>query len=144
MSQRSLFQRIFSVEVIVGALAGAGAPYGVGLAAKVALTRVPLWLVVLCVGGGALLGWLCVRAVQACRQKIREARDRKRRELREELHRALHHGFQSHIGHGLPVANLVPTPRPRSLKGSFESVAMTAVDDEQLLSTDEIWSASLA
>jgi len=44
--------------------------------------------------------------------------------------------------HGRPVARLVPAAGARSLKGSFEGVAMTAVDDEELFSTGERWSAS--
>ena len=44
--------------------------------------------------------------------------------------------------HGRPVARLVPPSRTRSLKGSFEGVAMTAVDEEQLFSTGQPWNAS--
>lgn len=45
--------------------------------------------------------------------------------------------------HGRPVARLVPPSGARSLKGSFEGVAMTAVDeDEQLFSTGEPWNAA--
>jgi len=44
--------------------------------------------------------------------------------------------------HGCPVARLVPPSRTRSLKGSFEGVAMTAVDEEQLFSTGQPWNAS--
>ncbi len=43
---------------------------------------------------------------------------------------------------GRPVARLVPAAGARSLKGCFEGVAMTAVDDEQLFSTGESWNAS--
>lgn len=44
--------------------------------------------------------------------------------------------------HGRPVARLVPASGARSLKGSFEGVAMTVVDDEeQLFSTDAPWNA---
>ena len=44
--------------------------------------------------------------------------------------------------HGRPVARLVPAFGARSLRGSFEGVAMTAVEEEQLLSTGETWNAS--
>jgi prevent-host-death family protein len=44
--------------------------------------------------------------------------------------------------HGRPVARLVPPSGARSLKGSFEGVAMTVVTDEQLFSTDATWNAS--
>ncbi|HEX7294051.1 MAG TPA: type II toxin-antitoxin system prevent-host-death family antitoxin [Solirubrobacterales bacterium] len=44
--------------------------------------------------------------------------------------------------HGRPVARLVPASGARSLKGSFEGIAMTAVDEEQLYSTGERWDAS--
>jgi prevent-host-death family protein len=44
--------------------------------------------------------------------------------------------------HGLPVARLVPASGARSLEGSFEGMAMTAVDEEQLFSTGEVWNAS--
>lgn len=44
--------------------------------------------------------------------------------------------------HGRPVARLVPASGARSLKGSFEGVAMTAVDEEQLFSTGERWNAA--
>lgn len=44
--------------------------------------------------------------------------------------------------HGRPVARLVPAHGARTLKGSFEGVAVTAVDDEQLFSTDAQWNAS--
>jgi prevent-host-death family protein len=44
--------------------------------------------------------------------------------------------------HGRPVARLMPALGARSLKGSFEGVAMTAVDEERLFSTDAPWNAS--
>jgi prevent-host-death family protein len=45
--------------------------------------------------------------------------------------------------HGRAVARLVPAVGARSLKGSFEGAAMTAVDDEaQLFSTGVSWNAS--
>ena len=45
--------------------------------------------------------------------------------------------------HGRPVARLVPASGARSLKGSFEGVAMTAVDEEEgLFSTGEPWNAA--
>lgn len=44
--------------------------------------------------------------------------------------------------HGRTVARLVPAAGARSLKGSFEGVAMTAVDEGELFSTDAAWNAS--
>lgn len=45
--------------------------------------------------------------------------------------------------HGRPVARLVPASGARSLKGSFEGVATSAVeDDEELFSTGENWNAA--
>ncbi len=44
--------------------------------------------------------------------------------------------------HGRTVARLVPAAGARSLKGSFAGVAMTAVADEQLFSTDAAWNAT--
>jgi prevent-host-death family protein len=44
--------------------------------------------------------------------------------------------------HGRPVARLVPAAGARSLKGSFEGVAMTAADEEDLFSTGEPWNAA--
>jgi prevent-host-death family protein len=45
--------------------------------------------------------------------------------------------------HGRPVARLVPAAGARSLKGSFEGIAMTAVDEqERLFSTGEPWNAA--
>lgn len=44
--------------------------------------------------------------------------------------------------HGRPVARLVPASGPRSIKGSFEGVAMTAVEEQQLFSTGERWDAA--
>jgi prevent-host-death family protein len=46
------------------------------------------------------------------------------------------------IRHGRPVARLVPAAGARSLKNSFEGVAMTSVDEEQLFSTEDRWDAS--
>jgi prevent-host-death family protein len=43
--------------------------------------------------------------------------------------------------HGRPVARLVPASGARSLKGSLEGVAMTAVGEEELFSTGERWNA---
>ena len=44
---------------------------------------------------------------------------------------------------GRAVARLVPPAGARSLKGSFEGAAMTAVEDEdQLFSTGASWNAS--
>jgi prevent-host-death family protein len=44
--------------------------------------------------------------------------------------------------HGRPVARLVPPRGARSLKGSLAGLAMTAVEEEQLFSTDAQWNAS--
>jgi prevent-host-death family protein len=44
--------------------------------------------------------------------------------------------------HGRPVARLVPASGARSLEGSFDGVAVTAVEEEQLFSTGEAWNAS--
>ncbi|HEX5712321.1 MAG TPA: type II toxin-antitoxin system prevent-host-death family antitoxin [Solirubrobacterales bacterium] len=44
--------------------------------------------------------------------------------------------------HGRPVARLVPPSGARSLKGSFEGVAATVVDEDELFSTGESWNAS--
>jgi prevent-host-death family protein len=44
--------------------------------------------------------------------------------------------------HGRPVARLVPASGARSLKGSFTGVAMTAVEEQELFSTDAPWNAS--
>jgi prevent-host-death family protein len=44
--------------------------------------------------------------------------------------------------HGRPVARLVPASGAHSLRSSFEGVAMTAVEEEQLFSTDEPWNAA--
>lgn len=44
--------------------------------------------------------------------------------------------------HGRPVARLVPASGARSLKGSYEGMAMTAGEEEQLFSTGETWNAS--
>jgi len=41
--------------------------------------------------------------------------------------------------HGRPVARLVPPTGPRSLEGMFQGLARTAVDEEDLLSTEEMW-----
>lgn len=45
--------------------------------------------------------------------------------------------------HGRPVARLVPPSGARTLKGMFQGRAVTAVDEEQLLSTEEMWDPSL-
>lgn len=44
--------------------------------------------------------------------------------------------------HGRTVARLVPATGARSLKGSFEGVAMTAADEEKLFSTEVEWNIS--
>jgi prevent-host-death family protein len=45
--------------------------------------------------------------------------------------------------HGRPVARLVPPRGIRPLKGMFQGRAVTAVDEEQLFSTGEMWDPSL-
>ena len=45
--------------------------------------------------------------------------------------------------HGRPVARLVPPRGRRSLKGLFEGQAVTTVDEDELLSTGEMWDPSL-
>jgi prevent-host-death family protein len=44
--------------------------------------------------------------------------------------------------HGLTVARLVPAYGARTLKGSFEGVAMTVGDERDLFSTDAPWNAA--
>lgn len=44
--------------------------------------------------------------------------------------------------HGRTVARLVPAHGARTLKGSFEGVAMTAGDEQDLFSTDAPWNAA--
>jgi prevent-host-death family protein len=45
--------------------------------------------------------------------------------------------------HGRPVARLVPASGARSLKGSFEGIATSAVeDDQELFSTGERWNTA--
>lgn len=44
--------------------------------------------------------------------------------------------------HGRPVARLVPASGARSLRGSFEGVAMSAVEEDDLFSTGVGWNAS--
>lgn len=41
--------------------------------------------------------------------------------------------------HGRPVARLVPANGPSSLKGLFQGSARTTVDEESLISTEEMW-----
>ncbi|MGE5336160.1 MAG: type II toxin-antitoxin system Phd/YefM family antitoxin [Nitrososphaerota archaeon] len=41
--------------------------------------------------------------------------------------------------HGRPVARLVPPAGSRSLEGMFEGRARTAVNEEGLLATEEMW-----
>jgi prevent-host-death family protein len=45
------------------------------------------------------------------------------------------------IRHGRPVARLVPAAGARSLRGSFEGLAMTTSDEKGLFSTGEPWNA---
>ena len=44
--------------------------------------------------------------------------------------------------HGRPVARLVPARGAHSLKGSFEGVATSAVEEQQLFSTGASWDAA--
>lgn len=44
--------------------------------------------------------------------------------------------------HGRTVARLVPAAGPHSLKGMFEGIAATAVDDEDLFTTGAVWNVS--
>jgi prevent-host-death family protein len=44
--------------------------------------------------------------------------------------------------HGRPVARLVPPRGGHSLEGLFRGRAKTAVDEERLLSTEEMWDLS--
>jgi prevent-host-death family protein len=41
--------------------------------------------------------------------------------------------------HGRPVARLVPPSGTHSLEGLFQGQARTAVDEETLLNTEEMW-----
>lgn len=41
--------------------------------------------------------------------------------------------------HGRPVARLVPPAGAHSLEGLFQGRASTAVDEETLLNTEEMW-----
>jgi prevent-host-death family protein len=44
--------------------------------------------------------------------------------------------------HGRPVARLVPPDGPRSMEGMFQGLARTAVDEEKLIDTEEMWDFS--
>lgn len=44
--------------------------------------------------------------------------------------------------HGRPVARLVPPTGPRSMEGMFQGLARTAVDEETLINTEEMWADS--
>jgi prevent-host-death family protein len=44
--------------------------------------------------------------------------------------------------HGRTVARLVPAHGARTLRGSFEGVASTAGDEQELFSTDAPWNAA--
>lgn len=44
--------------------------------------------------------------------------------------------------HGQPVARLVPPTGPRSMEGMFDGLARTAVDEEKLIDTEEMWADS--
>jgi prevent-host-death family protein len=44
--------------------------------------------------------------------------------------------------HGKPVARLVPPTGPHSMEGIFQGLARTAVDEEKLIDTEEMWADS--
>jgi prevent-host-death family protein len=44
--------------------------------------------------------------------------------------------------HGRPVARLIPPSGPRSMEGMFKGLARTAVDEEKLIDTEEMWADS--
>ncbi|HST69081.1 MAG TPA: type II toxin-antitoxin system prevent-host-death family antitoxin [Solirubrobacterales bacterium] len=44
--------------------------------------------------------------------------------------------------HGRPVARLVPPTGPRSMEGMFKGLARTAVDEEKLIDSEEMWADS--
>ena len=44
--------------------------------------------------------------------------------------------------HGRVVARLVPAAGPHSLKGRFDGIAVTTVDDEELFTTGAEWNVS--
>ena len=44
--------------------------------------------------------------------------------------------------HGRPVARLMPPTGPRSMKGMFQGLARTAVNEEKLIDTEEMWADS--
>lgn len=44
--------------------------------------------------------------------------------------------------HGRPVARLVPPTGARSMEGMFQGLARTAVDEEKLIDTEEMWADS--
>jgi len=44
--------------------------------------------------------------------------------------------------HGRPVARLVPPAGAASIKGSFQGLAMTSAEEEDLFSTGEPWDVS--
>lgn len=44
--------------------------------------------------------------------------------------------------HGRPVARLMPPTGPRSMKGMFQGLAKTAVEEEKLIDTAEMWADS--
>lgn len=82
MRRRTLIHRLFNPEVLGAAAAGAVAPYVIAYAIQIAPTRVPLWLVVLSVGGASSIAWL-VRRVIVGRQDAREEKERRELERRE-------------------------------------------------------------
>jgi hypothetical protein len=96
MEDRPFFRRLVSIEVLAGAVVGAGLPYLIAWISEIAPTRVPLGLVALSVGGGALMGWTMLRVISGYQTKAREMReagerrDRERAEMRMRLEEIEH------------------------------------------------------
>lgn len=83
MKRRSVLERLCSIEVLAGALAGAILPYVVAVAIEIAPTRVPMGLVAVSVGGGTLLGWVFLHTARVRRRKHQAADQQKERESEE-------------------------------------------------------------
>jgi hypothetical protein len=69
MRKRSFWARLLSVEVLGGAVLGAGLPYLAALLIETAPRRVPVWLVIASLGLGATLSWIFFRA-RRCRRRL--------------------------------------------------------------------------
>src|ERR1700760_102675 len=93
MRQRSLLRRLLSVEVLGGAMLGAGLPYLAALVVDMAPTRVPLGVVMGSLVGGAVMGGGLFRLIARRRRRDRETREivereqQERRETAERLER---------------------------------------------------------